>query len=98
MMSFDWNGVIIGLAIGVIVSTVFFAGLGLGMRMALRSAKPVALLVLSGALRSAGLLGIGWLIAERGGPWPLAGYAAAFLIVRVITTTVVTLRPSGDAQ
>ncbi len=99
MMSFDWSAVVLGLAIGTATGVVFFAGLGLGMRMALRAAKPVAVLVLSAALRISALLGIGWFVVGQGGPWSLLGYAAAFIIVRFITTTVASVSTrSGGAQ
>jgi len=99
MMSFDWSAVVLGLAIGTAMSTFFFAGLGIGMRLALRSAKPVAVLVLSAALRILALLGIGWVVVGQGGPWSLLGYAAAFLIVRFITTTIASVGTSaGGAQ
>ncbi|SHF43971.1 F1/F0 ATPase, subunit 2 [Litoreibacter ascidiaceicola] len=99
MMSFDWSSLILGLAIGAATSAVFFAGLGLGMRMALRSVKPVAVLVLSAAIRIAALLGVGWIVVEQGGPWSLLGYAAAFVIVRFISLTVASVStPSGGAQ
>lgn len=99
MMSFDWGAVVVGLIFGTATSAVFFAGLGLGMRMALRSAKPVAVLMMSSTLRISGLLGIGWLAVGQGGPWSLLGYAAAFTAVRFVTTTVASVRaPSGETQ
>lgn len=98
-MPFDWGAVILGLATGAVTSAVFFAGLGLGMRLALRAAKPVAVLVMSAALRISALLGIGWLVVGQGGPWSLLGYAAAFIAVRFFTTTVASVRPpSGETQ
>ena len=99
MMSFDWSAVVLGLAIGAATAVVFFAGLGLGMRFALRSAKPVAVLVMSAALRISALLGIGWLTVGQGGPWSLLGYAAAFMAVRFVATTVASVRaPFGETQ
>ncbi|MEH6728927.1 MAG: ATP synthase subunit I, partial [Hyphomicrobiales bacterium] len=75
MMSFDWIAVALGLAIGSAMSVLFFAGLGLGMQIALRSAKPVALLLVSAIVRMAVLLGVGFLVVEQAGPWSLLGYA-----------------------
>ena len=98
MMAFDWNAVIFGLASGAVVSALFFAGLAFGMRMALRSARPIAVLVLSGALRIVALLGAGWFVVGQGGPWSLLGYAAAFFTTRFITTTIANIRPSGEAR
>jgi hypothetical protein len=96
MMSFDWNAVVLGLAIGTVMSALFFAGLGVGMRLALRSAKPVAVLGLSAAFRIFALLGIGWGVVGQGGPWSLLGYAAAFIIVRFITTTIASVGTSAE--
>jgi len=98
MIPFDWAALMLGLAIGAATSVVFFAGLRLGVRMAMRSSKPVGLLVLSSIVRIAALLGIGWLIAEQGGPWPLLGYAAAFVFVRFIAITIARVNaPSRGA-
>lgn len=98
MMSFDWTAVVLGLVIGAAMSAVFFAGLRMGVRLAIRSTKPVALLMLSSVIRIASLIGIGWLVAQQGGPWPLLGYATAFLIVRFIATTIASVgAPSRGA-
>lgn len=97
MMSIDWAPFVLGLTFGTAASVVFFAGLGMGMRIALRSAKPAALLMLSAAVRISALLGVGWLVVEQGGPWSLLGFAAAFLTARFVVTTVagVGVRPTG---
>lgn len=99
MIAFDGMALGMGLAIGTAVSAVFFAGLGFGMRAALRAPNPVAALVLSAVLRMAGLLAIGWLVAVQGGAWAFAGYGAAFLAVRFVATAVARsgIR-RGDAQ
>lgn len=99
MSSFDWTAVALGMAIGAATSVMFFAGLALGMRIALRSSRPIVLLTLSAAIRISVLLGIGWLVVVQGGPWSLVGYAAAFLMVRFITTTIMRIAPAaGDTQ
>ncbi len=88
MIHIDWAMMAFGLAIGAVMSAMFFTGLGLGMRAALRSAHPVRVLMLSASLRISCLLGIGWLVVDQAGPWSLLGYAAAFVIVRAIATMV----------
>lgn len=89
MIATDWTAVILGLAIGSVMSGVFFAGLAFGMRLALRVTQPVKILILSAALRFVLLLGVGWSVVSYAGPWAFAGYAGAFLILRLIVTTVV---------
>lgn len=91
MIPFDTSAVLLGLAIGAGVSGLFFAGLGLGMRLALRAPHPLPFLVLSAAIRMGVLLGLGWLVATQGGAWALAGYAAAFMLVRTAVTFIARL-------
>ncbi len=84
----DWNAMLLGLAVGVPVSVLFFVGLAWGMRLALRSRRPGSLLLLSAACRIAMLLGIGFWIAAAGtNAWPLAGYALAFFLVRLVAVS-----------
>jgi len=85
MMTIDWEALMFGFTIGVFVSLFFFAGLAWGMRRALHSTRPVAFLLLSSACRIATLLAVGfWVTASRGNAWPLAGYALAFFLIRLI--------------
>lgn len=80
----DWNAILLGFAVGVPVSTVFFVGLAWGMRQALRSTRPTRWLLFSAACRIAMLLAIGaWITASSTSPWPLAGYALAFFLIRL---------------
>lgn len=88
MIVVDWNAVALGSAIGAATSMVFFAGLGLGMRLALLTERPINILVLSALLRIAVLLGIGWAVAFYLGPFVLAGFALAFFIVRTVATAI----------
>ncbi|HSH49053.1 MAG TPA: hypothetical protein VK991_10755 [Halomonas sp.] len=77
--------VLVGAAVGVPVSGLFFAGLAWGMARALDSRRPGGLLLLSAAVRMAMLLGVGlWLAASSATAWPMAGYALAFFLVRLI--------------
>jgi hypothetical protein len=79
--------VLLGVGIGIVASALFFLGLAFGMRLALRSASPIKLLSLSAALRIAGLLGIGWAVAQYGGAWAALGFGAAFFAMRLVVTT-----------
>ena len=98
MIQIDWNFVVLGLVLGTAAGALFFAGLGLGLRLALRSGQPVRVLMLSATLRIAALLGIGWLVVSQGGPWALAGFALSFLVVRTIATMVARAgTPTGGA-
>lgn len=92
-MGIDWPAVLpdlarelaLGLVVGVPVSSLFFAGLAWGMARALKSDRAEGLLLLSAMLRLAMLLGAGfWLAASSATAWPIAGYALAFLVVRMI--------------
>jgi F1F0 ATPase subunit 2 len=82
MMAIDWTMLGLGALAGALASALFFAGLAWGMRLALRSRRPMPVLLLSGAIRISALLAVGWLVAEQGAA-SLAGFALAFLVVRV---------------
>lgn len=85
MMAIDWEAMVFGFAIGMLVSVSFFAGLAWGMRRALHSTRPVAILLFSSVCRIVALLAVGfWVTAASGNAWPLAGYALAFFLVRLI--------------
>ena len=99
MTSVDWNAVMVGAAAGLVMGVCFFAGLALGVRYALRSTSPVKFLSISAALRISALLGGGWIIAGQGGPWAALGYAAAFLVARLIATTFARIgAPAGGSS
>lgn len=84
-MVIDWAAIMLGFAVGVPVSIVFFAGLAWAMARALRSDKPEGLLLLSAVVRLAMLLGAGFLLAANSATaWPVAGYALAFFLVRLV--------------
>ncbi|HNP37567.1 MAG TPA: ATP synthase subunit I [Woeseiaceae bacterium] len=83
-MVIDWAAALLGFSVGVPASLLFFAGLAWGVRRALRSTRPGALLLLSFLCRVALLLAAGfWLVSSRDSAWPLAGYALAFFLVRI---------------
>ncbi len=91
-MTIDWHVVITGFGAGVAVSILYFLGLALSVRLALRLTRPVSVLLPSGALRIGGLLAAGWWVTEGGRlGWALAGYALAFFLVRFIATLMARL-------
>lgn len=97
MIDIDWSALLLGLTVGAAVSALFFAGLAYGMRIAFGTGRPVAVLLLSSALRIALLLVAGWFVAQSG-PWALGGFALSFLLVRFIAITFARSRPTkGDA-
>lgn len=84
-MTVDWNAMLLGLAVGLPMSALFFAGLAWTVQLALHSERPRALLLFSAAARIAVLLaGAFWVTASWQRLWPLAGYALAFFLVRLI--------------
>ncbi|MCF8466394.1 MAG: hypothetical protein K9G33_03245 [Sneathiella sp.] len=76
----------VGLAFGVIAGALFFAGLGLGVRLALKGASPGPILLMSAALRISLLLLSGWAVAQLG-LWSAVGFGAAFLATRYAIVT-----------
>lgn len=95
MSAIDWTALGLGAFAGAVAGGLFFAGLALGMRLALGRARPTAILLASAALRIAALLGLGWLVAGQGGS-ALAGFALAFLLVRFGAITVA--RPAAKTE
>jgi len=87
MTDIDWAELMTGLAIGAAISAFYFAGLALGVRIALVSARPTATLILSAALRIVLLLAVGWVVAQTWA-WAIVGYALAFLIVRLVAVNL----------
>lgn len=87
MIDIDWS--ILGLATlaGAMAGVLFFAGLALGMHLALRSASPTPVLLLSSGLRIAALLSICWLVAQSG-LVALTGFVLAFVAVRFAAITI----------
>lgn len=98
MIVVDWTSMGLGVLIGFATSAVFFAGLGFGMRLALQTARPVVLLVLSAVLRIAALLGIGWAIATFGGPFAIAGFVLAFFVTRTIATAIARMGVPAEGR
>ena len=97
MITIDWAAFGLGAIAGAAVGAVFFVGLALGMRLALRSAKPAPILLLSSVLRIAVLLGIGWLIAQRS-PTALAAFTLTFVAARFVAIAVACTPAGTDAS
>lgn len=91
----EWHTFWIGLVTGILASSLFFAGLAMGMRLALQSDRPAALLFISAAVRIALLLWLGSWVATQGSG-ALIGFALAFLVTRLIITALV--RPSQKPE
>ncbi|MCK9515807.1 MAG: ATP synthase subunit I [Ottowia sp.] len=83
MPDFDTRAVLLGLGVGLAASSLFFAGLGWGLRWALRVRQPVLVLLPSFLLRAALLLAAAWWLARAASPlWSLPAYMLAFFLVR----------------
>ncbi|MEQ9038896.1 MAG: ATP synthase subunit I [Silicimonas sp.] len=95
MSGFDWGGLGVGAAAGLVAGVLFLGGLAIGMRLALRSSRPMPVLVLSSALRIAALLGAVWLIAQSGLAM-LVGFALAFVALRIAAVSLV--RPAAGPE
>lgn len=96
MIAVDWTALCLGIAAGTLMSAIFFAGLAMGLRRALRVRNPIGLLALSAGLRIAMFLGVGWIVVLQLGPWGFAGYGVAFILCRIVATT--TARVSAPAR
>ena len=84
-MTPHWESLLLGLVVGLLVSSVFFLGLKWGMHVALRSSKPVGVILVSAVCRVSLLIWIGYgVTAHVGNVWPAAGYAAGFLLIRTL--------------
>lgn len=87
MIDIDWSILALGTLAGAMAGVLYFAGLVLGMHLALRSARPTPVLLLSSVLRIAALLIIGWLVAQSG-PVALTGFVLTFVAVRFGAITI----------
>lgn len=77
----NWIDMTIGFAFGTLAGLVFFAGLGLSVRLATNTAKPSRILLSSAALRISLLLLSGWAVAQIGVA-SLVSFAVAFVVIR----------------
>ncbi|ABI60239.1 hypothetical protein Neut_2016 [Nitrosomonas eutropha C91] len=85
VIDIDGSAILLGFVVGLPVSALFFMGLNWGIRLALASAYPGRLLMLSFFCRLVVLLAVGFgLIALIQTLWSLAGYMLAFVLMRVL--------------
>lgn len=85
MIDINSSAILLGVAVGLPVSALFFWGLNFGMHLALASEHPGRLLMLSFLCRMVVLLGVGFaLTALSQTLWTLAGYMLAFLLLRIV--------------
>ena len=83
MSTLDWPALLLGLLLGLAISSLFFWGLNVGIQRALGAQHPAGTLLVSFLLRMALLLGIGFALAAFSASlWPLLGYVLAFFVVR----------------
>lgn len=101
MSTIDWPALLLGLLLGMAVSSLFFIGLAWGIKRALTSARPTASLFTSFVLRMGLLLGVGFGIAAVSASlWPIIGYVAAFFMVRLLAIhrARVSTPPQADGR
>lgn len=97
MITVDWSAIYTGFWIGVVASTLFFAGLAVSVRWVLRTGRPDLILLPSSAVRIALLLGVGWWVTGAGDDgWAFVGYVGAFFLVRLIATLVARRPRAGE--
>ncbi|WP_322987842.1 ATP synthase subunit I [Hoeflea sp.] len=96
MIAIDWTSFALGAGAGSLMGVLFFAGLALGIQLALRTERAALVLALSAALRIAALLVAGWLIAGAG-VTALAGFGSAFMLVRLIAISIMRISPPAEA-
>lgn len=97
MIEINSSAIVLGFAVGLPVSMVFFWGLNWAMRLALASPQPGRLLLLSFFVRLIGLLAVGFTLTKLSGTlWTLAGYMLAFLLVRVLAVLRAKISSAPD--
>ena len=97
MIELNTSAILLGVAVGLPMSVLFFWGLNWGMRVALASTNPGSLLMLSFFVRLVVLLAVGFALSKLSGTlWSLAGYMLAFLLVRVLAVLRARIRQTPD--
>lgn len=86
-LAFDLNALLIGFALGIPISALFFLGLGWGINLALKSKSTGWLLLFSFIVRATLLVGVVWLLIQWLQPiWAVTGFMLAFILVRRLMT------------
>lgn len=99
MIEINTTAILLGFAVGLPISVLFFWGLHWGMRVALVSTHPGRLLMLSFFIRLCILLGVGFLLVRLANTlWALAGYMLAFLLVRVLAVLRAKISQAADTR
>ena len=87
VVSVDWSLLGLGALVGGLIGGVFFAGLALGVRTAMRSDRALTILTVSATVRILACVGAAWLVLVQLGPWGFAGFGAAFVLSRRVATS-----------
>lgn len=82
MIAIDWDALMLGAAVGAGAGALFFAGLAVSVRMAMRRASRAPLLALSAGVRIAALLALAWGVSQTGGAPAAIGFGVGFLGAR----------------
>jgi len=93
------SALVLGFAVGLLISALFFWGLNWGMRLALAAEHPGRLLMLSFFCRMVILLGVGFALSALSETlWSLAGYMLAFVLVRILVVLRTKLALAAHAS
>ena len=97
MIDINTSAILLGFAVGLPLSVLFFWGLNWGMRLALNSSSPGGILMLSFFVRLVVLLTVGFSLTRLTDTlWTLAGYMLAFLLVRIVAVVRARISPAPD--
>lgn len=97
MIDINTSAILLGFAVGLPLSVLFFWGLNWGMRLALNSSSPGGILMLSFFVRLVVLLTVGFALTRLTDTlWTLAGYMLAFLLVRIVAVVRVRISPAPE--
>ena len=97
MSGIDWMAFVLGALAGLLTGALFFAGLALGLQLAMGHARPLVIIAISSLLRISVLLAVGWLAAQMGGAAALVGFGLAFLATRFSAIALARPTATGEA-